>query len=99
MKPIEEIKPGLFVQETKPGKYKVVHPIRNTDGSINWKNLIMGSNLLMVIIVVGITVVLYSLYVRDINSLRAIVEDPCRYCLEGVKANLPNVTSTIFNPF
>jgi hypothetical protein len=44
--PIEEVKPGFFIQPNKKGKYHQVHPIVKDitkpfgKGNINWKNLL-----------------------------------------------------------
>jgi len=52
MKPIEEIKPGLFVQQVKEGVWRVVHPLKKdiskpfSWSNINWKNLLTGGDTL-----------------------------------------------------
>lgn len=90
MKPdIEEVKPNLFVKKTKKG-YKVVYPIKNKDGSINWKNLLLGDTNLFwagVILIIFILVLVYS-YKHDLNAMQEMLKDPCRYCIESAKINL-----------
>jgi hypothetical protein len=53
----------IYLRKSKLGSWKIVHPIKNPDNSINWKNLIAGGNwknLIMISILVAI--ILFCLY-------------------------------------
>ena len=68
--------------------WRIVNPIKNTDGTTNWFNLILGSKrnallLLFSLIIVG---VFLFVYLNDINSLKAYYKATCmpfRFILEG----------------
>jgi hypothetical protein len=72
---IEEVKPGLFVQQTKIG-WKVVYPIKEDvskpfsfKNNVNWKRLFIGSwgrFLTLVFIILMLIFLLYA-YKHDMN--------------------------------
>ena len=62
--------------------WRNVNPIRNEDNSINYINLIFGgyrSFLSLLFILILIAIFFYGFY-EAVNSMRAIVEDPCKAC-------------------
>lgn len=66
-----ELKEKIWLRKGLTG-WKVVHPIKNEDGSWNWKNLLAGGswwNLLFVIIIVGVVCLAIVEYVFNINIL------------------------------
>lgn len=76
MKPIEEIKPGLFVQQTKTG-WRVVKPIQKDPSkpfsfknNINWKHFLIGDWGRLITFVVIILIVLFVVwaYRHDMNA-------------------------------
>jgi len=57
--------------------WRVVYPIKNPDGSINWKNLLIGGswfNLIKVILVVGLILFIIYSYKYDIQATK----DSCK---------------------
>jgi len=62
--------------------YRIVHPTRNADGSINWLNLLVGGrrNLVFLIVVLLCIGFLLYAYEHDIAAMRDVVESPCSYC-------------------
>jgi len=53
--------------------WRVIYPIKNPDGSINWKNLLIGGswfNLIKVILIVGIIVFIIYSYKHDIQATK-----------------------------
>lgn len=82
--PIEKIRDGLYVKESFDG-YRVVYPMKNDDGTFNWRNILLGGNywkfmktLFIIFVLLGIS---WS-YVHDINAYKSIAEDPCGYCYQ-----------------
>ena len=52
--------------------WQVVHPIKNENGSINWKNLLIGGswwNLIITLVIVGVMLGLLYEYSSSINTL------------------------------
>ena len=75
----EKIREGLYVKKGFDG-YRVVFPIKNEDGSLNWFNILTGGNwmkvaklILIVLLVLGMS---WS-YMRDTRACRDLMEDPC----------------------
>lgn len=62
--------------------YRIVHPIKNDDGTINWLNLLVGGkrNLVFLIVVLLILGGLLYSYAHDIKEMKDVVENPCDYC-------------------
>lgn len=76
MKIIEEVKPGLFLQQTKTG-WRVVKPIKkdlakpfSLKNNINWKHFLIGdwNRLILTIIILAIIFFAAWAYNHDINS-------------------------------
>ncbi len=63
--------------------WSVVHPIKNSDGSINWKNLISGGNWYKLLII-GFIVVILILAVYE----HFMVVETARECLETCSGGL-----------
>ena len=66
--------------------WKVVYPIKNEDGSINWKHLITGGswfNLLFVIIIVVLILLCVSEYSKAVTMANE--------CLNQSKILIPNM--------
>lgn len=71
------------------GGWRVVHPINNKDGSINWINLLVGGwgNL---IVLIFLALLLYFSYVgitEILESCRDMAAHPCNYFTQEVIRN------------
>jgi len=79
---IAEIKDGVEVHHNKFWGYRIVHPLKNTDGKINYFNLITGGSwgrfFTVVIIVVLILIMSWS-YAHDTKACRDLIENICDY--------------------
>lgn len=101
---IEKIREGLYVKKTRSGKWIQVFPIKNDNGTINWRNLIIGRSWIDLLFV---ALLLFSLwaYAHDTKECRELIENPPR--CEIITANqggwdvaLPNITfSKVENEF
>ena len=62
--------------------WRVVNPIRNEDGSMNWFNLIFGSksNLLFLVILLIFGVALYFGINELIGAYKDVAANPCAFC-------------------
>lgn len=62
--------------------YRIVHPIKNEDGTINWISLLFGRkrNLINLIIILLVMGLLFYSYYHDVKSMKDVVENPCNYC-------------------
>ena len=58
----------------------VTHPIKNKDGTINWKNLICGGSWLNLILIIIFVLIMIFAIVEYVNSLR--------YCSELIAEKL-----------
>jgi hypothetical protein len=77
---IEKIRDGLYVKKSF-GKYRVVYPIKNDDGTTNWFNILIGGTwgkfitvLFVIAIILGVT---FS-YMHDTKTCREMVSNPCK---------------------
>lgn len=61
--------------------WRVVHPIKNSDGSINWMNLLFGgkSNLLTIIFIIIIFAGLYFGIKNMFDSCQTFLNNPCAF--------------------
>ena len=87
----EKIREGLYIKKSFDG-YRVVYPIKNEDGTLNWFNLLTGGSywnlvktMLVLLLILGIT---YSYY-RDTKMCRDLIENPCDH--------LVNITNFCYN--
>ena len=91
-KMIEEVKPGLFVQKTVLGDYRVVRPIKKDVnkpfgwGNIHWQRFLIGSRsqILTVAIVVALICYMAAGYNKDISYCRDVMEHPQEFCLRNL---------------
>ena len=82
-KSTEEIKPGLFIQETKPEVYRVIEPIC-WEGKYRFRKQFKVKSLITVLI---IALVAWS-YMTETRYSRQLQIDPCEL--------LPNITTYCF---
>jgi hypothetical protein len=61
--------------------YRIVHPIRNKDGSINWVNMLFGGwrNLFILIIILIIVFGLYFGIQELLAGCQDLAANPCKY--------------------
>lgn len=64
--------------------YRLVYPIKNDDGSINFFNLLFGGkrNLVFILIILIIFLLFYFGYKEMNSNLIKISKDPCSYCTD-----------------
>ncbi len=81
-KDTEEIKPGLFIQQTTKG-YRQINPAA-WDGKINWKNLLLGGNFLKSFIWFAIIMFIAWSYFHDVDVYQSfyeeVISDPIAFC-------------------
>ena len=80
--------------------YRIIHPIKNEDGSWNWLNLLVGgeSNLVFLILLVLVGVTIYFGINEIISQYKLIADNPCDFCYDCANNLRPYVTSiTKFN--
>ncbi len=106
---IEEIKPGLFIQKTKTGNYRMVKPLRkdvtkpfNFKTNCNYINLILGgswSNFFTILFVVSIMMLISFGYAYDTKQCREIISDPIGFCFDSNACASLSQTPRTNNPF
>ena len=86
MEGVDKIREGLYVKKSFDG-YRVVHPIKNDDGTWNWFNLFTGGscwNWVKVILVMALIFFVTWSYMHDVKAYREITdkifEDPIGWC-------------------
>jgi len=62
--------------------WRVVHPIKNEDGTTNWFNLIFGSksNMVFLIMLLIVGVALYFGVNELLSAYKDVNANPCLYC-------------------
>ena len=83
--------------------WRVVHPIRNEDSSLNWFNFIFGSksNLAFLIIIILLAGVFYLGINELIDNYKLIADEPCKFCKDcheicrGIIRNISYKVTTI----
>lgn len=66
--------------------YRIVHPIRNEDGSFNWTNIIFGGKRNFVMLIIFLIIAGYVMwsYHHDVNAIQQnyikISADPIGFC-------------------
>ena len=62
--------------------WRVVHPIKNKDGSFNWFNILCGSksNLVFLVILLLVGLGLYIGINELLSNYKLIAQDPCSFC-------------------
>ncbi len=95
-KDTEEIKPGVFIQETSNG-YKQVHPAA-WNGKINWKNFLLGANPLRNFVWFLIIIFLAWSYFYDVDAYKEFYEevhlDPALFCSDVIIGSEINYEDT-----
>ena len=84
--PLEE---KVYLSKDRLG-WRVIHPIRNEDGTINGFNFIFGSksNLIFLIILLLLCVGFYLGVNELIDSYRVIANNPCKFCEDCFSAGI-----------
>ena len=84
---IEKIRDGLYVKKSFDG-YRVVYPYKNDDGTINWKNLLLGGNWWNLLKTIFILLFIFGFtwsYLHDIRVCKElsdrIIKNPCEFCV------------------
>ena len=64
--------------------WRVVNPIRNEDGSINWFNLICGSksNVVFLVIISMLGLGLYLGINNLLDAYKQVADNPCNFCID-----------------
>ena len=77
---------GVYLGKDRLG-WKLVHPWRNEDRTINWFNLLTGGSWWKLLLVTGIVLLILvnvAAYKRDTNllikNLNYVAENPCEWC-------------------
>ena len=91
-KDIEKIRDDLYVKKGKFGYYSIVYPVKNEDGSMNWKNMkkALFSDLwasLPYLLAVGVLLYLLLPGAMDIKeecqeAINDCVDNSCDICVE-----------------
>jgi len=54
--------------------WRVVHPWKNTDGSINWKNLISGGSWMKLLITIGFVIIILGAMLEYASQLSLLTK-------------------------
>lgn len=82
-KDTEEVRPDVFIQKTRTGKYRQIYPMA-WNGKINWKNSLIGSHPYRRIFSFLLILFLAWSYNHDVSGLsklqERIISDPFGFC-------------------
>jgi hypothetical protein len=61
--------------------HRVVNPIKNSDGSLNWKNLILGNRKVIIFTIIWLLIMGFIFYgVNEMtSSCKDMAKNPCNY--------------------
>ncbi len=79
-----KLKEGEYLEKTKKGKYRIIHPIKDEEGKINLKNLFIGgswTNLFVLMWIISLLLFISWSYKNDTATCFEILEDPCERCV------------------
>lgn len=64
--------------------WRVVEPIKDENGKINWKRVIFGTKRTLIPLIIYIVLaILFYIGVKDlISSYQVIADNPCRFCAD-----------------
>ena len=79
--------------------WRIVHPPKNPDGSLNWFNILVGGwgNLIFVLFILGLTFTFFYVYNHDTAEMQKVVGNPCGYCLTTDMQNTLNERNEQFD--
>jgi hypothetical protein len=79
--------------------WRIVHPMKDEDGSINWGNLIFGGwrNFFTLIIILMFVLGFFYVYYHDTTEMQKVVENPCEYC-QQINLIFPSGNSEDLHP-
>lgn len=93
---IEKIREGLYIKKSL-GEYRIVYPIKNDDGTFNWKNFLIGGswfNLIKTTLIILALIALTLSYNHDVKECSTIAnyvaENPCSWCQQVTQARAVN---------
>jgi hypothetical protein len=71
-------------------KAREVYPIKNEDGKINWKNLLIGSvqQLISLLIYLAIAALIYFGMQQIVQQCNYAINNPCELCANLTKIDL-----------
>lgn len=82
----EELPEGenVYLKRGITGEWRVVHPWKRDDGSLNWFAIIFGSkgNFLLLIVIMLIAFALYFGVLQLIGAYQEVAANPCGFCSE-----------------
>jgi hypothetical protein len=88
MNPIEEIKPGLYIQQTKTG-WRVVKPIQKDisrpfsfKNNINWKHFLIGDWSRLITFIVIMILILFAAWAYN-HDLKACADKYANECMQA----------------
>ena len=70
------------VTKTKSG-WKLIYPLKDNEGKYIWKNVLYGgskSNLISMLIIIGLILFLVYSYVHDTQACVDLMENPQEFC-------------------
>ena len=101
IEPILKIEKDVHVVKSKFFRYRLVYPIKDENGKINWFNLLTGGswgNLIMVIIICSFLVGLVLAYRADVMHLVECCNSACQNLFKNLPAtnaggyHIPNIS-------
>ena len=97
MKGVEKIREGLYIKTDFTGT-RIVYPVKNDDGSMNWFSFLTGGswyNLAKTIIIILLILGLSLSYYRDMKACMVMMADPCKYCQEDFMKKITSLDENL----
>jgi hypothetical protein len=89
MRPIEEIKPGFYVQQTKTG-WRVVKPIKKDltrpfsfKNNVNWKHLLIGDWSRLITFLIVFAIILFAIWSYR-HDMKACADKYASECMQAM---------------
>ena len=77
---VQNIEEPVYLKKDWFG-YRVVHPVKNPNGSFNWINIIGGGKSNFIILIIVLVIILSFFYgvKQMMRSCNDLAENPCKY--------------------
>lgn len=84
---MDKIEEGVYLKKDWSG-YRVIHPVKNEDGSWNWWNICTGGtwwNLCKWIAITLLILLMCLTYYRDVKVCRDFLDSPYQNCVNYIR--------------
>ena len=74
---------GSYLKKDDWFGYRIIYPVKNRDGTINWFNLLTGGSWgKLIVTCIIVLLIMFSVYAykKDVTTCYEVIKNPCDYC-------------------